>query len=91
MSEAMVTGEFDHLVNYDKFKAAFVTSLRVLGMESNTVNTQNVFSILNSRMSEIFPRKNAGLSMNGVIFFEANFQAWLTEQIKNEQIKITCK
>jgi len=54
--------------------AGFNKAIDNLQLSSPTFDDTNIFSLLNSKMVEIFPRVNGKLSNSGLMLFDANFR-----------------
>lgn len=90
MSDFMA-GKLDHpTISSESFLKAFNLSLNNLKIDEIDVD-ENLFSILNMNMSNIFEKKNNRITDPGLILFEASFRDWLTKEMENNKnFKIDC-
>lgn len=78
-------------VDYEAFTNAFMKSLENLGIDDAEIDeTDNVFSILNMKMKDVFKNMKSSLMDEGLILFELNFRDWIESQIDSNQIKRNC-
>lgn len=81
----------ESLIDYESFLAAFKKSIENLGLSSVAYDGSSVFSLLNSKMGDIFTKsKKKVLANEGLILFDANFREWLSKQIDDSEIEVIC-
>ena len=90
LSAGIIKGDLEELTDFKTFKNAIELAISNLGIEDYAINDTNIFSILNSPMSSIFPRVNPQISQAGLVLFELNFRKWLDKQVDEQKIKIIC-
>lgn len=76
-------------VSENIFVEAFKESLNKLELSEIEI-PQDIFSILNSKMSDIFKNVPSKIADKGLIMFEANFRDWLSENL-GKNIQMNCK